>query len=87
MLHWSALRGHRELMNLLLERGLDVNATRNVRLRRRSLTLLCEYGLTVPASCAQDGATPLFLAIQCGQAAGVTRLLDGGADIDATDGV
>ena len=35
MLHWSALRGHMKLMDLLLERGLDVNATRNVRLRRR----------------------------------------------------
>jgi hypothetical protein len=46
MLHWSALRGHRELMDLLLERGLNVNAKRNVRLRRRSLTLLCEYGMT-----------------------------------------
>jgi hypothetical protein len=41
----------------------------------------------MPASCAQDGATPLLLAIQCGQAAGVTRLMDGGAEIDATDEV
>jgi ankyrin repeat protein len=74
MLHCAATGGLDWLVELLLERGADVNARNLVRFHDATLT-------------SQNEQTPLHCASAQGHAAIVRTLLECGAEIDACDHV
>ena len=72
-LFWAAERGRRELVELLIRHGADVNA----RAPDRSRSTKGD----------QTGKTPLHVAAEGGHTAVIQTLLEKGANIDATDEV
>jgi len=96
-LHWAAQAGHKDVAELLLAKGADVNAMDNEgrmplhlagRQGRRDVTeLLLANGADVNAK-NNDGRTPLHLAASMGRQDIVILLLANKADVNAktTDG-
>lgn len=96
-LHFAALSGHAEVIDLLLTRGADVRACADVLFRATPLHLAALGGhaevvalLLAKGADANDmdvhGQTALHGAVRSGRADLVELLLDHGADANATTG-
>jgi ankyrin repeat protein len=94
LLHRAASHGHDTVVQLLLDRGADVNAAdlyRRTPLHCASknshlevVRLLLDQGANIDAA-NREGSTPLHEASQNGDVEIVQRLLDWGADVNAAD--
>ncbi|EXA30996.1 hypothetical protein FOVG_17681 [Fusarium oxysporum f. sp. pisi HDV247] len=78
-LWWAALKGHEAVVQLLLERGADIEAADKDIIR-----LLLDRRASVEAA-DEDGRTPLWWASLKGHEAVVRLLLDRGADTNTAD--
>ena len=95
-LHWTALNGDLETMNVLLYAGATTGAvdarraaTRRCTWRARSgqaavVSRLLEAG-SKPGPVTETGVQPIHLAAQAGSADAVKALIDRGADVNASD--
>jgi ankyrin repeat protein len=95
-LHWSALNGDLETMNLLLYAGATIEPLTRVgrytplhlassRGHAAFIARLLEAGAR-PTAVTETGVQPLHLAAQAGDPAAVDALLARGADVNARDG-
>ncbi|MEO8680360.1 MAG: ankyrin repeat domain-containing protein, partial [Vicinamibacterales bacterium] len=94
-LHWAAMQGDQDLVQMLLSAGANVRAT--TRLGGYTALHLATQGghaqvaaalLTAgsnPNLATSTGATPTMLAAKAGSADTVTRLIEVGADVNAKD--
>jgi ankyrin repeat protein len=94
-LHWSALNGDVDTMNILLYAGATTEPLTRVG-RYTPLHLACSrgHGAVVarlleagskPGALTETGVQPLHLAAQAGHPGAITALLDRGADVNARD--
>ena len=93
-LHSAAVRGHKDVVALLLDKGADIAATGNwgktaLRLaaergHKDVVALLLDKGANITAT-EITGATALHFAAESGHKDVVALLLDKGADITVTD--
>jgi len=95
-LHWSALNGDLETLNVLLVAGAATEPLTRVG-RYTPLHLASARGHAAvvaklldaggkPAAATETGVQPLHLAAQAGSVDAITALLDRGADVNARDG-
>ena len=91
----SSIIGHREVVELLLDAGAEVDKTdekgqsplyaSSVRGRKDVVKLLLDAGAEVDKMTDRDGCTPLVAASSEGHREVVKLLLDGGAEVDKAD--
>ena len=95
-LHWSALNGQLEIMNVLLYAGATTEPLTRVgrytplhlassRGHAAAVSRLLEAG-SKPGALTETGVQPLHLAAQAGNGSAVKALLDRGAEVNARDG-
>jgi len=97
-LHWAALGGHTEVVQLLLGAGAEVDARERDRYYGRTplhlaaqgghtdvIQLLLKAGAEVNAEDRGYGSKPLWGAVAGGHAAAAKSLLDRGAAVNATN--
>ncbi len=96
-LHWAAMNGDVELAQMLIFAGANVRATTRLG-AYTPLYLASQQGHgEVIAGAGQgrrrrqgrhaNGTTPLMVAAASGEVEAVRALIDGGADVNAKDGV
>src|SRR5688500_13526107 len=94
-LHWSALTGNADIVNVLLVAGAATEPLTRVgrytplhlassRGHAAVVARLLDAG-SAPAALTETGVQPLHLAAQAGNPAAITALLDRGADVNARD--
>lgn len=94
-LHYAADSGHPDILELLLEKGADVNTPASMyrdsalhfavhRGHEKCVEILLEYGADINMR-KKEGISALHLAARDGNEALVRLLLDNGADIHAAD--
>ena len=91
---WAAYHRNNELVQELLERGADANATNRYGMSAlyqasrvgdaAMIATLLEHGADANAA-MPEGDTPLMLAARSGSVVATRQLLDAGADVDATE--
>jgi ankyrin repeat protein len=91
-LHEAALKGHREIVELLLERGAAVNARNSsgatplhdaaLAGRLAVIEILLRHGAEIDARDRDAGATPLHQAASWGRREAVELLIAKGAAVD-----
>lgn len=95
LLHWATFDGQKDMIDLLLKKGADVNAPGGVRSstplhmacvsgREEIVKILVENGADVKAR-NSAGMTPLHLAAEGGHVGIMEFLISKGADINAKD--
>ncbi|OQE63554.1 hypothetical protein PENNAL_c0244G05610, partial [Penicillium nalgiovense] len=85
----TAWREHPEIVNLLLEKGADVNAQGSTfgtalqaavsKAQTAIMLLLLEKGAGINSQVGSEGRTPLHLAVEAGSISAVAQLLEQGA--------
>src|SRR5688572_20474738 len=96
-LHWAAMNGDADLVQMLIVAGANVRATTRLGTytplylasqqgHGQVIQALVKAGADVKAG-TPNGTTPLMVAAASGELDAVRALVDGGADVNAKDGV
>lgn len=84
-LFWAVLKEHQDVVEFLISAGADINATENGSIYRRN-NIKYVWATETGAPPSPNGQTMLGLAIEAGNREIFTRLVEGGADVNARDG-